>query len=60
VTGRRMVTLKVTHDGGWIEEISTDDPKLLGEWLIYATHKMPERERGLHGNWDVRGWVLPG
>lgn len=53
---RIMVKAEVIHDGGMLEQMTTDDPKLLGEWLIYTAHKMPERERSLRGNWSVTAW----
>lgn len=53
---RLMVNVELIHDGGIIEQITTDEPELLGEWLIYTAHKMPERERSLRGNWKVRAW----
>lgn len=55
---RNMVTVTVTHGGGWHEEITTDDPKLLGEWLIYTAHLLPAAEKSLQGNWHVRSWKL--
>lgn len=53
---RKMVRVQVIHDGGFTEEISTDDPLLLGQWLIYTAHKMPQHELGLRGNWHVTAW----
>lgn len=55
---RRMIKIEVVHDGGYIEDMVTDDPKLLGEWLIYTAHKMPDREKTLRGNWNVIAWEL--
>ncbi len=55
---RKMTTVKVTHGSGYIETISTDEPELLGRWLIYTAHKLPEQERYLVGNWHVYGWTL--
>lgn len=53
---RKMMHVEVIRDGGMMEQITTDDPLLLGEWLIYTAHQMPEREKGLRGNWNVRAW----
>jgi hypothetical protein len=53
---RKMVMAEVAHGDGMLERITTDDPRLLGEWLIYTAHAMPEREKTLRGNWNISAW----
>lgn len=55
---RKMVKVEVIRNGGQVEQMSTDDPKLLGEWIIYTAHKMPANERSMRGNWHVGAWEL--
>lgn len=55
---RKMVTARVVHSGGFIEQISTDNPELLGQWIIYTVQQLTSDERQLQGNWHIEGWEL--
>ena len=58
MAARKMVKAEVVHGNGMIEQVTTDDPRLLGEWLIYTAHQLPERDRILRGNWQIIAWNL--
>lgn len=56
---RNLVYIEKVHrNGGRIESITTDDPELIGRWLIYTISKLPDYERDEHGSWHVRSFQL--
>lgn len=54
----RMVTAGVTRSGGYNQEITTDNPELLGLWLIDTANKLSQDEKQIRGNWYIRAWTL--